>query len=268
MGLRINNLQTIGALRQSSQANRNLLQGLERLASQQRINRAGDDASGLAISERLRTQLRAAQQENENLQSGVSLVQTAEGGLSAQQDVVGRLQELAVQAGNGTLSDDQRAALNAEAQELVAQIDDTAETTEFNGTQLLDGSVSNVSLGTSGTEQVNVDESSASSLGIDSIDLSTQAGASAALGALETASTRISQSRASLGAQQNRFERSIANRETEIVNAQEADSRIRDLDIARQSIEQSRNQLLQQTSVDAIRRGSLVGETALRLLGQ
>ncbi len=268
MGLRINNLPNAGALRQSNKATKNLLRGLERLASQERINRAADDASGLSISERLRSEIRAGQQENENLQSGVNLVQTAEGGLSAQQDAVGRLQELAVQASNGILTDDQRASLNAEAQQLVEQIDQTGSSTEFNGTQTLDGSVSNVDLGTSGSEEVNVEVSNASTLGVDSIDLSTQAGASAAISAAETASTRISGNRSSLGAQQARFERSIENREIRIVNEQEADSRIRDLDVARQSIEQSRNQLLQQSSLSALNNSSLVGETALRLLGQ
>jgi flagellin len=268
MGLKINGLQAGNALRQSNEATKNLLKGLERLASQERINRAADDAAGLAISEGLRSEIRAAQQENENLQSGVSLVQTAEGGLSAQQDAVGRLQELAVQASNGTLSDGQRAALNAEAQQLVEQIDQTGQSTEFNGSQTLDGSVSNVDLGTSGSEQVNVEASTASSLGIDSIDLSTQAGASAAIDTLASANTLISENRASLGAQQARFERSIENREISIVNDQEADSRIRDLDVARQSIEQSRNQILQQSSFSALNSSSLVGETALRLLGQ
>lgn len=268
MGLKINNLQSTSVLRQSNEATKNLLRGLERLASQERINRAADDAAGLSISERLRSEIRAAQQENENLQSGVSLVQTAEGGLSAQQDAVGRIQELAVQASNGTLSDDQRAALNAEAQQLVEQIDQTGTSTEFNGTQTLDGSVSDVDLGTSGSESVNVEASTASSLGIDSIDLSTQAGAAAAIGAAETASIRISENRSSLGAQQARFERSIENRDIRIVNEQEADSRIRDLDVARQSIEQSRNQILQQSSLSALNSSSLVGKTALRLLGQ
>jgi len=268
MGLKINNLQSAGILRQSNEATKNLLKGLERLASQERISRAADDAAGLSISERLRSEIRAGQQENENLQSGVSLVQTAEGGLSSQQDAVGRLQELAVQASNGTLSDQQRSALNAEAQQLVEQIEQTGSSTEFNGTQTLDGSVANVDLGTSGSEEVNIEASTASSLGVDSIDLSTQAGASAAIGALETASTRISENRSNLGAQQARFERSIENREISIVNEQEADSRIRDLDIARQSIEQSRNQLLQQASFSALINSSLVGETALRLLGQ
>lgn len=268
MGLRINNLQTIGALRQTEQATRNLELGFERLASQQRINRAGDDASGLAISERLRSQIRQAQQEAENLQSGVNIVQTAEGGLSAQQDAIGRLQELAVQASNGTLTDEQRAALNEEAQQLIDQIDDTANNTEFNGTNPLDGSVGTVGLGTSGSEQVTLNESTASSLGISGIDLSTQNGAAAAIDALANASNAISQNRANLGAQESRFERAIEQREIISVNQQEAESRIRDLDLARQTIEQTRNGLLQQSGLSAINKASLVGQTALRLLGQ
>lgn len=268
MGIRIGDgAAGLFAQRQTSQAAGRVNRGLERLASALRINRAADDAAGLAIAERLRTVVRQLDQESSNFQSGISLAQTAEGGLSAQSDAVSRVRELAVQASNGTLTDDQRAAINEEAQQLIQQIDDTAQNTEFNGTGLLDGSTPNVNLDAGGNVQVDLQESTAASLGIAGVDLSTQAGASAALDALDDAAAAISTNRASLGAQQNRISSAIAQREIGAQNAAEAESRIRDLDIARATIEQSRDQVLLQAGISAIAQGNLQRQTALRLLG-
>ncbi|MCP4645118.1 MAG: flagellin FliC [bacterium] len=269
MGLRINtNTAALGAQRQTRQTSNALLKGFERLASGLRINRAGDDASGLAISERFRGRIRQLNAEASNLQSGVNLAQTAEGGLSAQQDQVQRVRELAVQASNGTLNDDQRAAINQEAQQLLEEINATAENTEFNGTTLLDGSVANVPVGTEGQDlDINVNASTTASLGVNGVDLSTQAGAESALGDLDTALNRIGQNRASLGAQQNRFERAIQQREISVENNQASESQIRDLDVARQVMDQTRNGILLQTGLAALTQSNLQGETAARLLG-
>ena len=268
MGIRIGDgAAGLFAQRQTSQAVGRANRGLERLASALRINRAADDAAGLAIAERLRTAVRQLEQESSNFQSGISLAQTAEGGLSGQSDAVGRIRELAVQASNGTLTNDQRAAINEEAQQLIQQIDATAQNTDFNGTGLLDGSTPNVNLEASGDVQVTLQESTSASLGIADVDLSTAGGAAAAIDALDDASQTISSNRASLGAQQNRLSSAIQQREIGAQNAQEAESRIRDLDIARATIEQARDQTLLQAGISAIAQGNLQRQTALRLLG-
>ena len=267
MGLRINtNVPALGANRQTRQATNLLNRTLGQLASAQRINRAADDAAGLAIAERFNSQIRRGQTEINNLQSGVNYAQTAEGGLETQQDAVQRIRELAVQASNGTLSDDQRTALNAEAQELIAQVDDAAQDTEYNGQQLLADDTT-VDLGTEGELQVTTNQSTAASLEIDDIDLSTAEGAAAAVEAADAALNDISQNRSNLGAQINRFERAIDQRGLEVENAQAAESRIRDLDFAMAVIEQTRGQLLQQTGLAAMTQSNVTPQSALSLLG-
>ncbi|HNR33393.1 MAG TPA: flagellin [Candidatus Hydrogenedentes bacterium] len=268
MGLRINsNIPALNADRQTRNASGLVETSLRRLSTGLRINRAADDAAGLAIAERLNALARQSQVEINNLQSGVSVVQTAEGGLSVQQEATQRLRELALQASNGTLSDADRQAINAEAQQLIEQIGDIGENTEFNGTQLLNGSTPTIGLGTEGGIQVNLPESTAGALGIAGLDLGTQAGAQAALGTLDTALNRIDQSRAGLGAQQNRFESAIRQRETQGQNAREAESRIRDLDIALGVIDRTRGQLLQRAGLAALIQSNATPQSTLRLLG-
>jgi flagellin len=268
MGIRISpGLDLLAGQRQVSQTAQRLQRGFEGLASGLRINRAADDAAGLAIAERLRADVRQFSTEIDTLQQGINLVSTAEGGLSSQQDGVARLRDLALQASNGTLNDDQRAALNEEAQQILAGIQETAENTEFNERAVLDGSASAIELGTEGGAQVNVEESTVDSLGLTGFDISTQAGAQAAIGAADNASNQISQNRAGIGAQQNRFESAIAVREVGRENAIASESAIRDLDISRAVIEQTRNELLLNAGIGAIAQGNIVPQTALRLLG-
>jgi len=267
MGLRINTTSpALDAQRQIGQRAEALTRNLEGLGSALRINRARDDAAGLAIAERLRADIRQLGRETSNIQSGIGLVQTAEGGLDAQQGVVSRLQELALQSANGTLTDDQRSAINAEAQELLGELDQTAANTDFNGLAPLQG-VGPIGLGTEDDLEVEVQESTAASLGLTGVDLSTQAGAQAALGALGDASNAIAENRASLGAQQNTFEAAIASRENTALNLQDAESRIRDLDIATAAIERTRNQVLLQSAASSLIQGNIVPQTAARLLG-
>ncbi|NUM54166.1 MAG: flagellin FliC [Candidatus Hydrogenedentes bacterium] len=269
MGLRIGeSTAALTAQRHVQTTTKALLQNYQRLASGQRINRAADDAAGLAIAEALRSDVRQYTQEVENLQSGISASQTADGALETQGDAVQRLRELAVQASNGTLTDEQRAAINDEAQQLIQQIDETGNGAEYNGTKLLDGSQSSVSLGTEGGDELALSESTASSLGISGIDLSTQAGAQSAISNLDDALERISESRASIGAQQSGFESAINVRETTSNNIIESESRIRDADVAKLVIEQTRNQILLGAGVNAIKKSSLNSQVAVGLLGQ
>lgn len=269
MGLRIDgNIPPLGSHRQTQQTANRLINGLTRLASQRRINHAADDAAGLAIAERFRGQVAQFTQESANLQSGVSALQTAEGGLASQQDAIGRLRELAVQASNGTLTDEQRAAINTEAQHLLEHIGEIGGNTEFNGTQLLDGSNNTtIPLGTESGDEITLEESTLDSLGIGGLDLSTAGGAADAIDRLDAAANQISQHRANIGAQQNRLERGIEQRSLAAQNAADAESRIRDLDVARQVIEQTRNQTLLQSGIAAIVQGNLYAGTVSRLLG-
>ena len=269
MGLQINtNLPALNVQRLLGQNAGQLVRGFESLASGLRINRARDDAAGLAIAERLQAQIRQLDAEVNNLQYGVNAAQAAEGAMATQTDALQRIRELAVQAANGTLSDEDRAALNNEAQQLIAQIDETGQNTEFNGLRLLDGSQTDIPLGTQGDVRLNLNESTAASLGLTGLDISTQAGASGAIGTLDAALQQVDQNRANLGAQINRFERGIETRQNTMVNQQESESRIRDLDVARAVIQQTRNQILMQAGVGMLAQSNMVGQTALRLLGR
>jgi flagellin len=268
MGLRINNnIPALNAQRQT----RNNVEGLNRalgiLASGLRINQAADDAAGLAISERFRAQIRQNTVEVNNLQSGVNALQTAEGGLGVQQEAVGRIRELAVQAANGTLSDADRQALNQEVQQLVEQIETTGQDTEFNGTAMLDGTTGEIQLDAEGQVTVNVNESTVDSLGLNGVDVSTYEGAMQAIEAADTAAQRIDQNRANVGAQQNRIERAIETRNIEIENATASESAIRDADYARVVQDQLRNQVLLQGGLGALTQANIVPQTAAQLLG-
>lgn len=266
MGLQINPQSPFfGGLRRINDASNRLQRTFEGLATAQRINRARDDAAGLAIAERFRSEVRQFNVEARNLQDGVSFLRTAEGGLATQQDAVGRIEELALQAANGTLTDDQRAAINEEAQLLLEQIDDTAETTEFNGRRpLQDGE--DLPVGVEGGDEINVNESTTATLGLAGIDLSTQAGAESALGALQNASNQISQERGSLGAQENRLTRAIGVREVAAENSAASESAIRDLDFAQATINQSRDEILLQGAIAAAAQGNIAPQNALNLL--
>jgi flagellin len=268
MGLSINGPgSSLFALHQIQRATAGLNATQEQLASLLRINRAADDASGLAIADRFSAQVRQLNTEVAGIQNGISLTQTAEGALSAQSDAVGRLRELAAQAANGTLSDDQRAALNSEAQQLLQEIDATAQNTEFNGIAPLDGSSTGVSIDGSGDLDVQFSESTADALGLTGLDLSSQAGANAALGELDIAAASINENRASLGAQENGLQRAADQRSLTAVNLTDSESRIRDLDVAQAFIDRTRNQFLQQAGVAALAQSNLSRDLVSRLLG-
>jgi flagellin len=267
MGLSINtSVSGLQSARQTKTNSTNMSKILAKLASGRRINRAADDAAGLAIAEGFSTQSRQGRVEINSLQSGINMAQTAEGGLSSQQDATQRLRELSVQASNGILNDSQRQALNAEAQQLVQHINDVSRDTQFNGMNLLDQDQT-VDLGTEGGGAVDLASSTAADLGLDTIDLSTAAGAQAAIAATDTAQEQLTTARASIGAQTNRLESAVVQREDSVQNAIESESRIRDLDIARAVVEQSRNDILLKSSISATSQSNVVQQTALQLLG-
>lgn len=255
----------LGAAQQTSRAAGLLNKSIKQAASGLRINKAADDAAGLAIAEKFNALARQFAAEDRNLQYGISAGQTAESGLAAQQDNVQRLRELALQAANGTLSDSDRQALNAEAQQLLGQINDTADAVEFNGQQLLKQDQS-ISLGAGGAV-LNLQQSDTDSLGLGGIDLSTQEGAQAAVAQLDNALNNLSTNRSGLAAQLSGFESAIRQRQQAAQSAVESESRIRDLDVARASIERTRGQVLLQAALSGVAQGNIAPQTALRLLG-
>lgn len=182
---------------------------LGRIASGHRVNSAGDDAAALAISEGLRAELRSTRQAERNVNDGISLLQTADAALSQTGDLLARSRELAVQSANDTLSDEQRQSIQTEFNQLRAEIDRIAGTTEFNGKQLLDGSGGSTDLqvGPDSGDQISVSatDATASSIGIGTTDLSSKAGALAALSEIDSAMASVSASRGELGASQNRL---------------------------------------------------------------
>ena len=268
MGLQINtNLSALGTMRATREANKGLKTVLGKMNTGLRINQAADDAAGLAIAERFRTRVSQMAQENNNLQSGISAVQTAEGGLSVQQEAISRLRELAVQASNGTLSDENRQALNQEAQQLIEQINTVGSDTQFNGMGLLNGDAANVELGTEGGDTLNIEASNAGQLGIDTVDISTAQGATDAIAALDNAAAQVSQNRASLGAQQNGYQSAIAQRDISIENSTAAEAAIRDADIAQLVMERTRNEVLMGSGLAALAQSNVSAQNALSLLG-
>jgi len=267
VGLNINtNIPALLGARQARRADRTLSTVLGQLATQRRINRAADDAAGLAIAERFNSQVRQGQVEINNLQYGINAAQTAEGGLSVQQEAIQRLRDLSLQAQNGTLSDENRAALNQEAQQILEQINNVGTDTEFNGLKLLDQNQT-VALGTESGNQLTLNESNTTALGLNGLDISTAAGAANALNATDNALSVVTNNRAQIGAQQNRLESAISQREISVLNQQQAESSIRDLDVARASIERTRNDILLRGSISTLVQTNVTPQAALRLLG-
>ena len=239
MGVRINRNDD-GNLLSSLRANSRAIQDATReLSSGLRLNQAADDAAAMAIATRLEAENRGSQQAQRNVQAGVSIIQTAEGGLNNIENYVQRIRELAVQASNGTLSTDDRQAIQSEINQLVSNIDQTANNTEFNGQALIEGSAAGadsltVAGGANGTETIDIDiaDSRASALGLDTIDVTSQAGASAAIAAADQAIEQVSTARAEIGATQSRLQSQSNRPATTQVNTEAVRSRIRDADIA------------------------------------
>lgn len=272
MGLRINtNIMAMQAQRHLYNATRRVQKSMERLSSGLRINRAADDPAGLAISERLKSQIAALEVAGRNAADGISLVQVAEGSLDTVSDLLIRMKELTVQSQNGTMSDQQRSYLDAEFQSLKEEVDRIAGSTEFNGVALLDGSSGslNIQVGVQPGDTLAIDlssDSSAAGLGVDGEDILTVGGAAGAADALDQAMERISLHRAGLGASQNRLESVIRVNANLGENLAAANSRIRDVDVAREMAEFTSAQILQQAAVAVLAQATLQPQLILRLL--
>jgi len=274
MGLRVNtNVASINAQR-SLMVNTSLLQkSLEKLSSGLRINRAGDDAAGLAISESLKSDIRALQQASRNAADGISMIQTAEGGLEEVSGILIRMRELAEQASTGTLGADERTYLDSEFQQLILEVSRIADSTEFNGTKLLDGSIAQldiqVGIGTQSDSQVTLMLGAgmrADDLNLDTINVLDAAAALASITAVSTATGLVSAQRADFGSAQNRLESTIRNIAMSVENLSAANSRIRDVDIAVETSAMTAMQILQQAGVAVLAQANATPQLALQLL--
>ena len=275
MGLSVyNNVEAQNAHRVLSNTGTQLSKSMERLSSGLRINRAADDAAGLAVSEGMRAQIRGMSVASRNAQDGVSLVQVADGALGNVGDMLQRVRDLAVQASNGTLTDAQRTNLDAEVQQVLTEIGKTGTDTEFNGLKILAGSVATaasavtlqVGANNSQTIAFTIGTVSASDLGISGIAVSTAASASAAIASIDAAISTVTTSRANLGAIQNRLEHTINRLGMTSENLQAAESRIRDADMAQEMIKFTKNQILQQSGTAMLAQANQAPQSVLSLL--
>ena len=265
------NVQSLNAQRNLSATQNRLSGNLGRLSTGMRINSAADDAVGLAISERMKAQVRSLGQAERNANDGISLTQTAEGAMNEISGVLTRMRELAVQASNGTVSASDRGFINDEAQSLSDEIDRISTVTEFNGTALLDGTFSQdlqIGINDSANDRINVaiGDTSFATIAGGAVDLSTAAGAQAALTTLDTAIDAVSAERAALGTTQNRLQVTVSNLGSARENMSAANSRIRDVDIASESAKMTQNQILSQAGLAVLSQANQLPQSALSLL--
>ena len=271
MGLRVNtNITSMNAQRNLSAVTVRLQNNFKRLSSGLRIATAADDAAGLGISERMRSQIRSYGAASRNAQDGISLVQTAEGALNEVNNILGRMRELSIQSANGTLSTADRATLDTEYQELIAEIDRIASTATFNGVNLLDGTVTfadiqaGINLGE--TITISLQDTTATTLGIAGLDVLSATSATAGLATIDAAVDAVTTVRGALGSAHNRLLSAISS----IANAQEnlaaAESRIRDVDVATETADLTRNTIMQQAAVAVLSQANVQPQLALSLL--
>jgi flagellin len=274
MGLRVNtNVASINAQRNLSSVTDRLAGNYRRLSTGLRISTAADDAAGLAISERLRAQVRSLEQAKRNANDGISLVQTGEGALNEVSSILTRLRELAVQSANGSVSNQDRNTLNEEFQSLISEVNRIGNSTEFNGIKLLDGSSSGVSFQvgfgtTTGIDTLSVTLSPAlsTSLSLQSLDIGSGGTTTTAIDNIDVAINTVSSLRGSLGAVQNRLGSTINNLAIQVENLSAAESRIRDVDVAYETAQLTRNSILQQASISVLSQANAQPQSALTLL--
>ena len=264
MSLRINNnVEAFNTHRQLVGSASKMAKSMERLSSGYRINRAADDAAGLAISEKMRGQITGLAQAQRNAQDGVSLVQTAEGSLNEVHSMLQRVRELAVQYQNGTLSTSDKAAITAEAAQLSSEIERIGAGADFNGIKLLDGSTTTVSfqVGANDNDVISVDTASLGSK-VGTVDVSQ----TNAISAIDAAIENVSALRGSFGAVQNRLEHTLNNLATYQENLTASESRIRDVDMASEMVEFSKDQILQQAGTSMLAQANQAPQAVLSLL--
>ncbi len=279
MALRINhNVIALNAYRHLTATQNRLSRSIERISSGLRIIRASDDAAGLAISEQMRADIRSMNQAIRNANDGVSMLQTAEGALNEVSGMLTRMRELAEQAATGTVGDAQKKTLDSEFQQLMSEINRIAEVTEFNGTKLINGDLSSGSaasatfqIGIKATANdrlaVDIDSMKTDSLAISGVIISTAALAQAALGKIDSAIAEVASQRGTIGAVQNRLERTIANLSISAENLTAAESQVRDVDMALEMANFTKTQIMSQAGTAMLAQANLVPQSVLTLLG-
>ena len=263
------NLNAMNAHRQMKTNTGNTGKAIEKLSSGLRINRAGDDAAGLAISEKMRSQIRGLNQGSTNAQDGISMVQTTEGALTETHAMLQRLKTLAVQSANGTYINSDRELIQKEVDQLTTEITRIAEQTEFNGNTVLNTSNAfKFQIGNKAGQTISVTMKSmtADKLGINGLEMNTSATATAALAKIESAINTVSEHRATLGAVQNRLEHTIASTDTTAENLQASESRIRDTDMAKEMMEYTKSNILTQAAQSMLAQANSAPNSVLQLL--
>ena len=276
------NMSSLYADRVLGISNDGIMKNIEKLSSGERINRAGDDASGLAVSEKMRSQIRGLNQASRNIENGVSFIQTTEGYLTETTDILQRVRELAVQSANGIYSDEDRMQIQVEVSQLVAEVDRIASQAQFNGMNMLTGrfssnsdSVMQFQIGANMDQnaRVFIGTMTAQALGLkgaqgseETININDPESANATLGAVDAALTNVTKQRADLGAYQNRFEMAAKGVNIAAENTQAAESRIRDTDMASEMVEYTKNQILTQSGTAMLAQANSQSQNVLALL--
>ena len=271
------NMNAMNAHRNMGVNNNNAAKAMEKLSSGLRINRAGDDAAGLAISEKMRGQIRGLDQASRNAQDGISLIQTAEGALNETTNILQRMRELSVQAANDTNATTDRQAIKTELVALQDEISRIADTTKFNGKNLINAAASkaslNIQVGANSGEMITIqlENMRATAVGVTT-DLVTNVGSGSATDAnklttaIDTALVKVSTQRAKFGAIQNRLEHTIKNIDNTSENLQAAESRVRDVDMAKEMMNYSKNNILNQAAQSMLAQANQQPQNVLNLL--
>ena len=280
------NMSAMYANRQLGVTGLSLSKDMEKLSSGEKINRAGDDASGLAVSEKMRSQIRGLNQASKNAQNGISFIQTTEGYLQETTDIMQRIRELAVQSSNGIYSDEDRMQIQVEVSSLVSEVDRIASSAQFNGMNMLTGRFArptgentvtgsmwfHIGANMDQRMQVYIGAMSATALGIrtvgteDKISLSTPEDANRAIGTIDEGLKKINKQRADLGAYQNRMEYTVKGVDIAAENLQASESRIRDTDMAAQMVSYTKNSVLQQAGTAMLAQANNQSQNVLSLL--
>ncbi len=276
------NMSAMYANRTLANRGRDVENNIEKLSSGMRINKGGDDASGLAVSEKLRSQIRGLNQADKNIQNGVSFIQTTEGYLNETQDILHRLRELSVQSANGVYTSEDRMQIQVEVSQLVDEVNRIASHAQFNGMNMLTGNFSRdsetamkfqVGANMDQSERVYIGTMTAQALGIqgaqgssETINISTPEDSNMAIGMVDSALKIVSQQRADLGAYQNRFEMASKGVSIASENLQAAESRIRDVDMASEMVDYTKNQILVQANTAMLAQANASTQSVLQLL--
>jgi flagellin len=271
----VTNTLSLNAQRNLSVSQGKLAQSMQRLSSGLRINSASDDAAGLAISENMRGQITSMNQAVRNANDGVSLVQTAEGSLNETSNILVRMRELATQSSTGTVGSTERGYIQSEFNKLTSEIDRIAGAAEFNGTKLLDGTLSSngvsFQVGARNTANndrisITINAATSSAIGLSSVSVNNQTGAQAALDTIDAAIQSVSSLRSNLGSTQNRLTSTINNLQVAVENTSASESRIRDVDVASESANMTRNNILVQAGTSILAQANSTPQAALSLL--